>query len=210
MVNKKSSVIIAAMLAIFSFLSVVYVSSCTKPGKNVTACLNVTCQNGGYCDRRNTDTGKTRTDTCVCPIGFEGVACETHAVTKYLGTWQMNQLITGSDSMMYITRPDTIYNVILTTTPTPTTFFITNFNNNPYYNDVICTLDSMNSSHFKIDTISPFQAVYYSYQILSGSGYIAPKHDSIYGTFITRHKNVSTNWEVDTLIINMKLLNSNH
>jgi hypothetical protein len=209
---KKSSVIIASMLAIFTFFAVVYVSSCTKPGKDMTRCLDVTCQNGGYCNHNPDTFINHRTDTCTCPIGFEGVACESPIVNKYFGVWDMNQLITGSDSIADITRPDTMYTVQLAKTPTPTSFFIMNFNNNHYYNDVLCTLDSMNSSHFKIDTISPFQAVYYSYQIMSGYGYItnrigsaATKKDSIWGQFITRHKNISTNWEVDTLAISMKL-----
>ena len=207
MVNKKSRLIIATMLAVISFLSIVYVSSCTKVGKDMTHCLHITCQNGGYCHQRTDTTAYIHPDTCVCPTGFEGVTCQTVAVTKYIGTWAMTQTIIGSDSMQYIVKKDTTYTAYLRTTPTPTTFFIANFNNNAYYNDIICTMDSLNSSHFTIDTISAFQMIYYNYQILSGSGIINKTKDTIVGNFITRHRNYTTNWEVDTLAISLILQN---
>lgn len=201
MVDKKSSLVVASMFAMISFLAVFYVSSCKKTNKDYTRCKNITCLNGGYCNHN--DTGNLKLDTCVCPTGYEGVNCETRSVDKYFGYWTLNQKIVGSDSSMYIGK-DTIYTAILRQTATPTTFFIANFNNNEYYNDIICTLDTTSTDHFRIDTISAFQMIYYSYQILDGgTGYINKTHDTINATFRTRHRNYTSNWEVDTLSVLM-------
>ncbi len=187
MASKKNKVIIATLLAVFSFFTVVN-TSCSKHNKDMTVCKNVVCRNGGHCN----DSSK-----CVCPVGWEDSVCGTVTVAKYISNWGVTQTIVGTDSLQYL-NTDTMYTVAIKTTSTPTTFFISNFNNNPYYNDVICTMDSINSYKFYIDTISPFQAIYYSYQILSGHGSMNKTKDTITATFITRHKNHTTNWEVDT------------
>ncbi len=197
MVNKKNNIIITAIAGILSLFMVVYMS-CSKANKDMTVCKNVVCRNGGHCN----DSSK-----CVCPVGFEDTVCGTSTVGKYVANWGVVQKIIGSDSTQYIYRDslknDTTYSVSLKTTATPTTFYITNFNNNPYYSNVVCTLDSINSYHFTIDTISPFQMIYYSYQVLKGSGDLNKTKDTINASFITRHKNHTTNWEVDTVTLQM-------
>ena len=202
MVSKKNNIIIATIIAVFSFFVITYMS-CNKPNKDMTVCKNVVCRNGGHCN----DSSK-----CVCPVGYEDSVCGTQTVLKYFSNWGVIQKITGSDSTQYIyvdsLKNDTLYTLTLKASATPTTFLIANFNNNPYYSNVICTLDSMNSLHFTIDTISPFQMVYYSYQILTGSGTMNKTKDTINANFITRHKNHTTNWEVDT--VNMLMTRHNY
>ncbi len=162
----------------------------------MTICKNVVCRNGGHCND---------TSVCVCPVGFEDSVCGTATVAKYLSNWGVYAKIIGSDSLATIDTAllDTTYIARLAATSTPTTFFFSNFNNNAYYDVVICSLDSTNSYHFTIDSISPFQMIYQSYRILSGSGTLNKTKDTINAQYITRHKNKSTNWQVDTVLLQM-------
>jgi len=198
MVSKKSSLIIAAIVTIFSFITVAYVS-CSKKGKNLNVCENVVCQNGGYC---YVDT-PAYIPVCVCPTGYEGTNCETQSVLKFLATWNMRQVDTGSDSATSIGRVYQ-YTVNLTATATPTTFFIGNLSNYYLYNDIICTVDSVpNTRHFFIDTISATHMLYDNYKLLYGYGDINSAGDTIRGTFAVMHLSPTTNWVHDTFTITM-------
>lgn len=210
MIRKRSGRIIATIAALFSFLMLAYIS-CKKP-QGYVRCEGVTCLNGGYCA---VDTTPQQKPHCVCPIGWEGSNCATAVVNKYFGTWDLHQHITGSDSMVTIDsvylKRDTTYPVFLQQTATPTTFFINNFFNNPYYNYIICTLDSLNSHRFYIDTISDFHQMYDHYKITWNdgnwrawdSGLIAQNDTLITGNFIIRFKNKTTNWQIDTVQFKM-------
>lgn len=200
MVSKKSSLIIAAIVTIFSFITVAYIS-CSKPGNNWNTCDNVVCQNGGYCyvDTNN----HNRVAVCVCPTGYEGSNCATASVDKFLNTWDMTQTDIGSDSARAVGIVYR-YTVVLQPTATPTTFFINNLSNDPYYNNIICTIDSSYSSLFYMDTISAFHMVYDHYKLLYGGGTIY-NNDSISGTFATRHLSPTTNWINDTFTIKLVL-----
>ena len=193
MKSKNNNIILATVIAVFSFFTIAYLS-CNKPGKDNTVCKDVVCRNGGHCN----DSSK-----CVCPVGLEDSVCGTKTVVKYISNWGVTQTIVGSDSIATIKKKDTSFVARLNYTATPTTFFFSNFNNNSYYDVVICTMDSINSYHFTIDTISPFQMIYQSYQILSGSGTLNKTKDTINASYITRHKNYTTNWQVDTVVLQM-------
>ena len=198
MIRRKNNIFIAVLITIFSFFTVTYMS-CSKGFHGHVGCEGVLCENDGYC---HIDT-LTHKPKCVCPVGYEGSNCATVSVAKYLAAWTVKQKILGSDSTMY--NGDSLtYIAFLRKSGTPTTFFIDNFFNNPYYNDIICTLDSMNSSHFLLDTLSAYHMVYNNFKVVSGSGYIY-HNDSIYATIIVRYKNKTTNWEKDTLGLTMKL-----
>jgi hypothetical protein len=208
MVSKKSSLIIAAIVTIFSFITVAYIS-CSKPGKSLNSCEYVVCQNGGYCfvDTVN----QAYNPVCVCPTGFEGSNCATASVQKFLGTWNMVQTDTGSDSAAFIGIA-LKYTVSLVPTATPTTFFIDNFSNDPYYTNILCTIDSAQNpathsvTHFFIDTISAYHMLYAHYRLLYGSGDIY-NNDSISGTFATMHLSPTSNWVHDTFTITLTLTN---
>ena len=189
MVNNKSRITIAAIATLLTFLSVAYVSSCTKPGANKYSCEGVVCLNGGICD----------SGWCVCPTGYEGANCSIASVAKYIGTWKAMQVIVGTDSTRYL-HDTSRFIVFLKNTATPTTFFIDNFNGDPYYGNVICTLDTgINSNLFTIDTLSGFDMIYGHYQLQWGNGSISSNDSTITATFCVRFANGSVNWEVDTV-----------
>jgi len=194
---KKGGKLIAAIIAVFSFITIAWFS-CTKAGSNLNTCNYYVCENGGYCHR---DT-LTKLVGCICPTGYEGQSCATKSVTKYIGTWDMMQVITGSDSSAF--KNDTLrYTVFLKATATPTTFFIDNFGTNQFYNNIICTLDSANSSDFVIDTISAFHLMYDNYHIVLGYGSIAANDSLINAFMITRHLSPTSNWINDTFVLTM-------
>ena len=81
---KKQIELIAVAALTFMALVVVVFSSCEKQGINYgpttyyKPCEDVLCLNGGICHDGN----------CDCPIGFEGVKCETRAVDKFVGNYE--------------------------------------------------------------------------------------------------------------------------
>lgn len=208
MVSKKNKLSIAAIVTIFSFFTVVYVS-CSKGNHGFVRCEGVICENDGYC-HMDTLTNKPK---CVCPTGYEGANCSIVSVAKFYGSWDVKQVITGSDSSAYIGQ-DTSYIAFLKKSGTPTTFLIDNFFNNPYYNNIICTIDSPNTalgtSHFNLDTLSAYHMVYNNFGVKIGFGTISSSVgstalDSINAVIVIRYKNRTTNWEVDTVTLAMKL-----
>ena len=188
--KKRSNIFIATLVALFSFVTVVYMS-CTTPG-NTVSCSGSTCVNGGYC-RIDTTTHKP---ACTCPTGYEGTNCSTVSVSKFLGNWNLRQIIVGSDSVKY-NNDTTYYPAYLKAASTPTTFFIDNFFNDPYYNNIICTLDSAYSSYFVIDTISSFHMITSTFLIRGGYGSI--KGDTINALLYIQFKNQTSNWQIDTI-----------
>ena len=198
MVSKKSSLIIAAIVTIFSFTTITWLS-CSKPGKSLNSCENYVCENGGYC---SVDTvNQAYTPGCICPTGYEGANCATASVQKFLGTWDMVQTDTGSDSAASV-GVVLKYTVNIYPTATSTTFFIGNLSNNPYYANILCTIDSVpNTSIFFLDTISATRMLYDHYQLLYGSGMIS--NGSMSGSFATRHLSPTSNWVHDTFTIVM-------
>jgi len=200
MVNKKSSVIIAAIIGLFCFLSVVYISSCTKPGIPVS-CDGIVCNNGGFC-LVDSATGKPAPQ-CICPSGFEGSNCATASVTKYLGTWTVVQTNIGSDSAKAV-GTDTVYSVTIERSATPTTFMIDGLCGDQNYNDIVCTIDSLNSSDFVLDSTSAFHMIFDHFKLTKNSyGVIIPGKE-IDDTLYTRHLNSSINWVHDTFKIVMR------
>ena len=199
MVSKKRRVLIGALLTIFSFMSLQYLS-CTKTGKSFHTCDGYVCENGGFC---HADSPKF-VPQCICPTGYEGNNCENASVTKFIGTWNMTQTLSGSDSTL---TDSTVshFSVFLTQTATPTTFFINNFSGNPYYNQITCTIDSVHSNKFYIDSLSTSHMLFDHYQLISGSGTISTNDSVITGGFIVRHLTATSNWVNDTVSLVMTL-----
>ncbi len=187
MLNKKGSIYIAAMAAVFGFLSVVYIS-CTKVG-SAPKCNGVICQNGGYC----------KAGICKCPTGYEGANCSVSSVARFFGTWDVHQTIIGSDSLAVVGK-DTVYPVFLKKTATPTTFFIDNFLGNPSYNDLLCTIDTLNTRNFALDTLRDFNMWYEHVYIKAGSFGALQNNDTLISVrVILRRLSATSNWRVDTL-----------
>lgn len=187
MLTRKGSVFIAAMAAIFSLLSIVYVS-CTKVG-SAPACNGVICQNGGYC----------KSGHCKCPAGYEGSTCGTLSVKRYFGTWNVHQTCIGSDSSSVVGK-DSFYTVFLSQTATPTTFFMDNFLGNPNYNNLICTIDTLNPRHFVVDTSRDFHMWYEYVTVKAGShGDLATDDTTIDVYLVLRRLSPTHNWRNDTM-----------
>jgi hypothetical protein len=193
--NMKGGKLIAAVVAIVSFTAIVWVS-CKKSDKNLNTCNYYVCLNGGYCHRD----AITQKVGCLCPTGYEGNNCSIKSVDKFIGTWNMEQIITGSDSMDF--QNDTMYYlVMLKKSATPTTFFISNFSANPYYEHILCTMDTGDSRYFNIDTMSAKQLFYDHFHLVKGSGSII--NDTIRASLITRHLSTTSNWIRDTFAMTM-------
>jgi hypothetical protein len=190
---KRSYFTISILAAVFTFSTVLYVS-CTKSSNSVS-CTGNTCSNGGYC---TLDTN-THLPVCTCPVGYEGATCTTLSVSKFIGNWNLRQTVM-SDSTAY-NKDTTQYTVDLVKANTPTTFFINNFFDNQYYNYIICTLDSTNSSNFIIDTISAYHMVTSNFIIRGGYGFI--NSDTIKALVYIQFKNQTSNWQIDTVNFTM-------
>ena len=193
MVKIKSSQFITAILSLLLIMAITWIS-CNKGEGTLRRCEGVICENGGYC-YFDTVTDKPR---CICPTGYEGPTCASSVVTKYLGTWDMRQIITGSDSAGHI-RDTSYYTVLLRKTATNTTFFIDNFSNNKYYNQILCSIDSANSYNFGIDTISAYHMLFDNFKLLYGYGYMTYGDSFVVGTFALRHLTSTSNWVYDTV-----------
>jgi hypothetical protein len=191
MLTKKSRIIIAALSSILCFLSAVYVS-CTKPGGS-PSCNGVVCKNSGYCNHGH----------CVCPTGYESADCGTASVAKYIGAWDVTQTTVGSDSPSTIGHQST-YTMFLKTTATPTTFFIDNFLGNSSYNQMLCTLDSVSSNRFVLDSIRDQNMIFGIVYIMpnSSGSYVAASH-KISSQFIIRSLTPTHIWKIDTFSLEM-------
>lgn len=205
MLNKKNGVIVATIISVCCFLFAVYISSCTKPGK-VYNCDYVVCQNKGFCvmDTVKNSSGVVQNiiPQCVCPTGWEGANCATASVTKFLGTWDVKQTVIGSDSLD-IVGTDSLYSVQLQQSATPTTFLIWGLCGDPNYNDVVCTIDSINTNKFVIDTLSAFHMVFDHFKLLQNAQGIIIPGSSITTTLCVKRLNYNINWQHDTLSIVM-------
>lgn len=192
MLKRRSWTILTALSSILCFLSVAYFS-CTKPGSS-PSCNGVVCKNSGYCNRGH----------CVCPSGFEGSDCGTASVNKFIGTWDVTQITTASDVPSEIGK-DSTYTVFLKNTSTPTTFFIDNFLGNPRYNSILCTLDSVNTNNFIVDTARDINMISEFVYIRSvSSGNYNASNQRIYATLVIRHLTATHNWQLDTYSLTLK------
>lgn len=195
MVSKKNGLVITVLGILSLFVSVIYISSCTRtPGEFPYSCSGVVCKNGGKCD-----SGK-----CVCPVGFEGTNCATGTVDKFIGYWKVTQTVLGSDSANLV-NTQTTYTMRLMRTATNTTFFLYNFNDNPTYSSLICRLDSINKSDFGMDTTSATNMIYDQFRVRNGYGFMY-NNDSISMKVFVRRLNSTVNWQNDTMALGLKRL----
>jgi hypothetical protein len=89
--SKKSSILVAAVVTVFSFFMITWLS-CNKPSQPYS-CDGIVCINGGHCYQ---DTLPPHKPHCACPSGFEGTNCSTPSVNKFLGPTLLSLLITFS------------------------------------------------------------------------------------------------------------------
>ena len=138
---------------------------------------------------------------CNCPAGFEGPTCATGTVSKYVGsgTWDVKQTVMASDTASLVGKVS-YYTAFIKQSGTATTFFINNFCDSNNYNDIVCTIDSTNSSLFVIDTLSAFHMFYQHFKLVrEGKGSISADDSTITATVMVRHLNYNVNWQMDSL-----------
>ena len=118
-------VLITSFLMIACFYAITY-TACKKD-----ACHNVVCLNLGTCDGGN----------CKCPVGYEGLRCDTLSRDKFVFTYN------GGDSCgtdrFYTQYPVRMYTVVTN----PLEFVMKNFLNNPD-DSAICTIQAVDSFTF--------------------------------------------------------------
>lgn len=191
MIKKRNGVIVAAFSTVTALLSILYSTSCqkTKPD-NPYKCNYVYCQNGGKCDSAK----------CKCPVGYEGSDCGTATKTKFLGVWSFRAYVQGSDSAKLV-GTETVYDVDLRESGSNTTFMMHNFDNNQYYNNIICRIDSMDNAIFGFDTTNPLNMYYDHFRIRTGSWCRIQSAGQMVGRIIVQRVNATSNWQHDTLLI---------
>ena len=192
MLSKKRGFVFTTIITLLSFISVAYFS-CTKTGSNPLSCDGIYCDNGGHCNLGR----------CICPAGYEGLYCSTPSASKFVGTWDLTQKITGSDSANVIGK-DSSYVLFLKKSATPTTFMMNNFYGNANYNNIICTIDSTVTSNFIVDTLTPFHMLWNQIRVLPGSwGTVSANDSLITMNLIVRHLTATSNWQKDTLLVKL-------
>jgi hypothetical protein len=194
---KNTKIVYATIIAFISFLSISYFSCLQKTGLAL-ACDGVACQNGGYCLKGQ----------CMCPTGYEDSTCSTSVVDKYIGTWNVRQIIITSDSAKQ-NGHDSLYQIAIVNAGTNTSFFINNFLNNNEYNHIVCSISPTNSYNFTIDTTTNAKMRFDHINFWGGTGtiYLAysstnvrnPANDSIIAGFVYKFLNPVVNWQVDTI-----------
>ncbi len=200
MVSNRKTKLFTSLVAFLCFLAVVAVSC--KRTDGYIGCEGVVCQNGGVCHVDTLMPSKKTGPVCHCPTGWEGTDCSVESRVKFYGSWNTEQTIFYSDSPGYVKQVSNYY-LSLVASGTPTTFMINNFFNNSYYNKIICTLDSTNSSNFNIDTLSNFEMNFDHYRILWGEGYINSAQNYMVARMLIRFKNKTNNWQVDSVSLKM-------
>lgn len=88
--KKVKTILLSGVLTLGVFSMVAY-TSCSKKDK----CESITCKNGGTCND----------GVCKCPVGFEGVNCETASNKKFIGQFNAkdNCPVSGSTSNYVLT-----------------------------------------------------------------------------------------------------------
>lgn len=196
MLLKKGSVLVAGALTLLSLMSVGYFS-CMKSKVTPYTCTNVTCDNGGHCER----------GFCLCPVGYDGYRCSNESRVKFYGNWKVTQVIVGSTDST-IKGKDTTYNVSFKKSGSVTTFLVDNFMGDTAYNNIICYIDTGgNGDRFVFDTTQSLHMIYDNFRIQANStGLYDEATKRINGTLITRHLEGTVNWQIDTFALRLDRL----
>ncbi len=157
--ESRRTLFLTAFVVLLAFTSVGYVS-CQKKTSSSTpdACSTVTCQNGGTCFK----------GTCTCPGGFEGDNCERKWLTRYVGKWNVSQLIAGSSDAAIKGQQKQYQLAIIEKAGDNTHFFIQDLDGNSDYDNIECRI-GMNKDG---GLVGPTKFIFSSDQVIPKSGYI--------------------------------------
>jgi|GEM_PF-948808 hypothetical protein len=131
-------VVVTAIVTIFAFVSVGYIS-CTKDSVSTTSvneCDTKQCQNGATCFK----------GICSCLAGFEGERCENNTILRYTGGWSITEQVQGSTDAIKKGSTKTFDINIRQKDGTRTVFLIDNFSGNDAY-DGIEASEGMNNKY---------------------------------------------------------------
>lgn len=159
--ESRRALFLTAFVTLMLFTSIGYVS-CKKESSSNTpdACSSVTCQNGGVCFK----------GTCTCPGGYEGTNCETRSLTRYLGQWAVDEVISGSTKPA-IKGTSKTYNIrIVDKAGKAVSFYIQDLGGNTDWDNIECQIGRTGSG---VETVTalPTYFVFSQYQVIPTSNY---------------------------------------
>ncbi len=155
------------------FLVFVFLASCGKNDAEKTVKVKcVTCMNGGQCIN----------DSCHCPVGYEGVSCQTASSDKVIGVWVVSEK--GSISLA------TSYNLYIARDTLGGGSMIIDHFNNYFQNEVRATIIG--------DSIFIPEQTYYGKRIVGKGKALYKDQFGEYGTINMAYKVT----DLATLIVN--------
>jgi len=135
--KKVRTILLTGVLTMGVFSTVIY-SSCSKKDK----CDDIECKNGGSCND----------GVCKCPLGYEGVNCETASKSKFLGSFNAKDNCPVANPA----RAYTDYSITITSGATATEVYVINLGDaSPNPSDALTgTLVSKNQIEIAPKTLS--------------------------------------------------------
>lgn len=164
MVSVRREVLYTTIVVLIAFFSVGY-ASCTKTdvATTVDKCSTVVCQNGGSCFQ----------GICSCPIGYEGDLCETVSSSRFVGTWDWEEIVEISTDASLIGTKRTYRINITQTDKLAYVLNVNDFRGNNNFDDMTWRLGwkyDVDDDGVAIQTFAaPTQFLFVRKQVLKGS-----------------------------------------
>jgi hypothetical protein len=163
------------------FFNLIVLSSCKEKKGTETDPCGIICQNGGYC------TG----GSCFCTRGFEGNNCEKRWLSRYLGKWDVTEMISGSSDTSKRGQSKSYTWQIKEEEGNAVRLFIDDFSGNDSYDGISCEIGLNYMGGQELPTTYIFsqkQAVSNSYiTIDKGSGSVNETGTVMSGVYYTTY-----------------------
>lgn len=100
-------IIVTTTVSVLLLFTTIAYTACNKdPYTYEDECAGVVCENNGTCID----------GTCACVAGYYGDNCEKKAISRYLGTWAVEQtVVTSTDTSKVNSKED--YNIVISEHP---------------------------------------------------------------------------------------------
>jgi hypothetical protein len=151
--------------------------------------------------------GTCRLGKCVCPNGYEGRFCDTLFNAKFVGKWDVSEVLIGSSNDTVGVKADSLYSVSIAPSTvnasglsSPTAFFIDSMLGNYKYKNISCVVDTTTSLKFYLQGNQLINGGVLT--IYSGTGTIDATHNKITGEYV-RNRLGSSSKIYDTLAFTM-------
>lgn len=173
--HRRPLVIILTIFSLFIF------NSCKDKKDSTTNPCAVQCQNGGYCLE----------DKCQCPNGYEGLNCERRSLARYIGKWEMHEVIVGSSDKAVKGHEQTYTCSIKEMPDNVLNFLIDDFAGNKDYDNVRCQLGVTDKGGQDLPTnfIFPYMQVIPGSKVTIEKGYgsVNELGTTMTGTYYTNY-----------------------